>query len=193
MSHPLSPLEADIARAVEVLRRGGVIAYPTDTVWGLGCDASCGPAVKRIYEIKRRADSKAMITLVGDMKMLSRVVGEVPDDIIPLLEGERPTSVVYPRTRGLCADLLALDSSAGVRVTREEFSRKLCRDFGGPIVSTSANLSGQPTPAGFAEIDTEILRAVDYVCQSHRSQEPKGRASRVIKICADGSLKTLRE
>ncbi len=185
----------DIDAAVKTLRRGGIILYPTDTVWGIGCDASNSEAVKRIFEIKKRADSKALITLVADTKMLSRTVGLVPDAAQQLLEiSDRPVTIVYDHGYGVADELLASDGSIAVRVTAEEFSCLLCRRFGHPLVSTSANISGASTPLSFNQINTDIIKGVDYVCLSRRDEVNYAvRPSMIIKISDDGVFKLLRK
>ena len=188
-------LSEDISKAVDVLRHGGVIAYPTDTVWGLGCDASCQDAVRRIYEIKRRVDSKALITLVSDRAMLSEYIdGEIPSGVLEELAScGRPVTVVYPRGRNVARGLMAADGSLGIRVVAEGFANELCRAFGGAIVSTSANISGFPSPAVYAEIAPELLKSVDYVAVHGREGEAPARPSKVVRLCHDGSIETLRD
>lgn len=194
MSRVPEQYRADIAAAAAVLRRGGVILYPTDTVWGLGCDARNTEAVERIYRIKGRDDSKALITLVGSMAMLDRTVEEVPEAAEQLIEAAvDPVTIVYDRARGVSPRLTAPDGSIGVRLTRETFSAALCNALGAPLVSTSANLAGAPTPAVFVRIAPEILEAVDYVCTSRREEDAPHRPSAVIKISAGGLFKILRK
>ncbi len=184
----------DIRQAVGVLRRGGVILYPTDTVWGIGCDARDSEAVRKVFGIKHRADSKALITLVDSLAMLDRTVGEIPEVAEQLIEAAvDPITIVYDRGRGVAPELLADDGSIGVRLTREPFSSALCRALGAPLVSTSANISGSPTPMCFSEIAPEIVGAVDYVCASRREEQPHARPSTVIKISAGGVFKILRK
>lgn len=185
----------DIDAAIKILRRGGLILYPTDTVWGIGCDASNSDAVKRVFELKNRADSKALITLVSDIKMLSRMVGQVPDVALQLIEvSDRPVTIVYDHGYGVADELLASDGSIAVRVTGEEFSRQLCRRFGRPIVSTSANISGSPTPLSFNQINTDIINCADYVCRSRRNESnAMVRPSMIIKISDNGVFKLLRK
>lgn len=184
----------DVAAAVKVLRAGGVILYPTDTVWGIGCDARDPTAVRRVFEIKRRADSKALITLVDSLAMLDRTVDEVPEVAEQLIEAAvDPVTIVYDRGRGVAPELLASDGSIGVRLTREPFSAALCRGLGAPVVSTSANVSGEPSPRCFAEISPAILPAVDYVCLSRRQEPPGAQPSSVIKISAGGLFRILRK
>lgn len=185
--------QADVAAAVAAMRRGGVIAYPTDTVWGIGCDASCQEAVKRVYEIKRRADSKALITLVADRGMLVRHVGMIPPEASSLLEQtDRPLTVVYPSGSGVAPGLLAPDGSIGIRITSEAFSQALCRVLGGPVVSTSANFSGMPSPAIFSEIDPSLLGMLDYVAHYRRTDTSRAIPSRVCRLDNDGTVKILR-
>lgn len=183
----------DIRSACNAMKRGGIILYPTDTVWGIGCDATNSTAVKRIFDLKRRADSKAMITLVADMAALDRVVGIVPEAAEQLIEAsDRPVTVVYDRGRGVAPELLSSDGSLGVRVTKEKFSQMLCRAMRRPIVSTSANISGHPTPHTFSAISPEIIDGVDYVCTSRRNENKPSKASLVIKISDNGVFKILR-
>lgn len=189
-----SALNNDLTNCLEVLKRGGVIIYPTDTVWGIGCDATNSKAVKRIYEIKRRADSKALITLVDSVAALERVVDEVPEVGYQLVEvAVDPLTVVYDRGIGVAPELLAEDGSIGVRITSEEFSRELCRRFRRPIVSTSVNVSGEPSPKSFDEITPELLSAADYVCESGRDKPWASKPSTVIKLSAGGVVEILRK
>ncbi len=186
--------QADIERAVDVMKAGGVILYPTDTVWGLGCDASCADAVRRIYAIKRRADSKALISLVGSRARLEQCVGPLPDVIATLLDHPdgRPVTVVYPHARGLAPDLLASDGSAGIRLTSELYSSGLALALGKPVVSTSANISGNPAPVFFDEIPEEIISAVDYVAFYRRDDRHPARPSKVVKFLSTGEIEILR-
>lgn len=184
----------DIDAAVAAMRRGGVIAYPTDTVWGLGCDARNSEAVRRIFAIKRRCEAKALITLVDSLAMLDRTVAEVPEVAEQLIDvAVDPVTIIYDHGTGVAPELLADDGSIGVRLTREPFSAALCRAMRGPVVSTSANFSGEPTPLDFRSIDPELLAEVDYVCLSRRDEAPAAKASSVIKISAGGLFKILRK
>lgn len=185
-------MQEDIARAVDVMKRGGLVAYPTDTVWGIGCDATCQEAVRRVYAVKRRPDSKALITLVGSRRMLEHMVGPLADAVIPLLEAGRPTTVVYPHAVGVAPDLLAPDGSIGVRLTREQFSASLCEAMGTPVVSTSANISGSPAPRFYSEIPAEILEAVDYVAFTRRDDLTPALPSRVVSVDRDGNINVIR-
>lgn len=192
----MSDYSADIREAVATLRRGGIILYPTDTVWGLGCDACDSRAVARIFDIKRRADAKALITLVGSIAQLERTVDGIPEVAYQLIEfSDKPLTIVYDRplpSARIAPELCAPDGTIGVRVTSEPFSAQLCRAFGKPLVSTSANISGNPTPLCFADIAPEICQAVDYVCTSRRDEAAAGRPSTVMRLSEDGTFKILR-
>lgn len=185
----------DIQKAVDVMRRGGVILYPTDTVWGIGCDACRSDAVQRIFRIKGRADGKALISLLASSRDLDRYVSDVPDVAYDLVDlATTPVTVVYDRALvpPLAPELVAPDGSIGIRVTHENISAELCRRLHRPVVSTSANRSGMPTPATFAEISPEILEAVDYVMTSRRDDTTPHHPSSVIKLGCDGTVKILR-
>lgn len=187
-------LQDEIKKAVEVLRKGGVILYPTDTVWGIGCDATNAEAVKRVYEIKKRADSKALICLVDSESRLCRYVRNVADVTWNMIElSTKPLTVIFDNATGLAENLLAEDGSVGIRVTREEFSKELCFRFQKPIVSTSANISGEPTAMTFDEIDDEIKNAVDYVVRYNQRCKEKHMPSSIIKISASGEFTIIRE
>ncbi|MCM1504734.1 MAG: L-threonylcarbamoyladenylate synthase [Muribaculum sp.] len=185
-------MERDIRQACEVLERGGLILYPTDTVWGIGCDAANAEAVRKVYDLKRRSDSKALIVLVGSRRMLDECVADVPDSAKEFLSGKRPTTLVLDSPHGLASNLLATDGSVGLRVSHEAFSSALCQEFGRPIVSTSANISGTPSPASFAEISDEIKAGVDYVCTSRRDDDGNGIPSRIVKIDMNGGIQIIR-
>lgn len=183
----------DIRQAVEVMNRGGVILYPTDTIWGIGCDATNEEAVRRVFAIKRRDDAKALISLVDSEAKLQFYVREVPDVAWDLLEcAERPLTVIYDGARNLAPSLLAEDGSAGIRVTHEEFSRNLCMRMRRAVVSTSANISGQPSPCCFSDISPELIAAVDYVCTSRREEKANPPASNIIKLGTGGLVKIIR-
>lgn len=186
-------ISQDISMAVSVMKEGGIILYPTDTVWGLGCDARNPRAVARIFEVKRRADSKALISLVSSEAMLRSHAGEVPDGVLGMVrESPRPVTVVFPSGTDVAPALLGEDGSIGMRLTREAYSSALCEALGGPVVSTSANISGEPAPAFFDEISPEIISAVDYVALYRRDDRTPSRPSRVIKAGPDGSITVLR-
>lgn len=189
----LSLYREDIRQAVKVMERGGVILYPTDTIWGLGCDATDEAAVRRIFEIKRRNDAKALITLVDSEAKLQFYVPEVPDAAWDLIDvAVHPLTIIYDRGRNLAPNLMAEDGSIGIRITREEFSSHLCMRMKRAIVSTSANVSGQPSPKCFTDISQEIINAVDYVCTSRRDERNNPPASDIIKVGAGGLVKVIR-
>ena len=187
-------MQEAIERAVEVLRSGGVIVYPTDTVWGVGCDATNPEAVQRVYDIKRRADSKAMLVLVDSEAKVDFYVRDVPPVAWDLIElADKPLTIIYDGARNLAPNLLAEDGSVAIRLTREAFSKELCLRFKRPIVSTSANLSGDPSPATFDDIPQAVKDAVDYVCTSRRNDRTPARPSSIIKLAANGEIKIIRE
>lgn len=176
------------------MRKGGVILYPTDTVWGIGCDATNAEAVKKVYEIKKREDSKALICLVDSDVRLQRYVRNVPDVAWDLMElSEKPMTVIFDNASGLAPNLLAEDGSVGIRITKEEFSKELCFRYQKAIVSTSANISGEPTPQTFDAISDEIKSAVDYVVKYNRQCKEKHKPSSIIKLKANGEFTIIRE
>ena len=175
----------DLQQALKVLREGGVIIYPTDTVWGIGCDATNAAAVARVYEIKRRVDTKAMLVLLDGAGKLQGYMEKVPETAWMLLEaseGQRPMTIIYPRAKNLASNLLAEDGSVGIRITQELFSKALCEQLRCPIVSTSVNISGEPAAKIYDEIAPELLRAVDYVCYYRREDKSMAKPSSIIKI-----------
>lgn len=188
----------DLAEALRVLRRGGVIVYPTDTVWGIGCDATNEEAVQRIYALKRRADSKSMLVLIDSPAKLPYYVGEVPDTAWTLLdatnddETSKPLTIIYPHARNLAPNLIAEDGSVGIRITNEPFSKALCAQLRHPLVSTSANISGQPAARCFSEIAQEILDGADYVCRFRRDDDSEHEPSSIIKVNADNTFSIIR-
>lgn len=175
----------DLQQALKVLREGGVIIYPTDTVWGIGCDATNASAVARVYEIKRRVDSKAMLVLLDGAGKLQGYMEKMPATAWMLLEasdGQRPMTIIYPRAKNLASNLLADDGSVGIRITEELFSKALCEQLRRPIVSTSVNISGEPAAKTFQQISPELLEAVDYVCEYRRNDNTIHKPSSIIKI-----------
>lgn len=183
----------DIRQAIEVMNKGGVILYPTDTIWGIGCDATNEAAVRRVFEIKKRADAKALITLVDSEAKLEFYVNDIPEVAWDLIEvAERPLTIIFDHARNLAPNLLAEDGSAGIRITKEEFSKNLCMRMKRAIVSTSANISGEPSPKCFADISPEIIQAVDYVCTSRRNETHNPPASNIIKLGSGGEVKVIR-
>ena len=183
----------DLADALKVLRSGGVILYPTDTVWGLGCDATNARAVQRIYEIKQRAENKSLIILVNSIAMLERYVSNPPEVALEMAElSERPLTVVYDSGKSLAEGVASSDGSVGVRVCTEPFCDALIDALRRPLVSTSANISGSGAPAIFDEISEEVKAAVDYVCLWRQDDRSGARPSSVIKVSGNGVVKILR-
>lgn len=200
-----------IREAVGVLRSGGVILYPTDTVWGLGCDATNPEAVSRVFAIKRRSDSKSLVLLAADLDMVARYVKVIPNIAIDLVEvNDRPMTLIYPgaicgkvplnsspapqpAARHLLAwNTVAEDGSIGIRIPLPGFWRDLVARLGRPLVSTSANISGEPTPRRFAEISPEIRDAVDYAVPAHLERGASGSASQIIKVGLGGEVEIIR-
>ena len=172
---------------------GGLILYPTDTIWGIGCDATNEEAVRRIYELKRRSDHKAMLLLMDSSAKLNYYVQEVPDIAWDLIElADSPLTVIYSGARNLAPNLLAEDGSVGIRITQEEFSHKLCERFRKPVVSTSANVSGEPSPANFSEISETIKAGVDYIVRYRQDDLRKAAPSHIIQLGAGGLVKIIR-
>ncbi|MGN0070070.1 MAG: L-threonylcarbamoyladenylate synthase [Prevotella sp.] len=185
--------EDDIRNAVNVLRKGGIILYPTDTVWGIGCDATNEAAVARVYAIKHREDSKALICLVDSDVRLQRYVKNVPEVAWDLMElATKPTTVILDNAVNLAPNLIAEDGSIAMRITREPFSRELCYRFQKPIVSTSVNISGQPAAQNYKDIAPELLEAVDYVCESRRQEHKPHKPSSIIKLNEKGEVSIIR-
>ena len=186
--------EEHIRKAVEVLRKGGVILYPTDTVWGIGCDATNSEAVKRVYDIKQRDDSKALICLVDSDARLQRYIRKVPDVAWQLLDCcDKPTTVILDGAVNLAENLIAEDGSVGIRITQEPFSKELCFRFQKALVSTSANISGEPAAQNYPDIDPKIIEAVDYVCWSRRQEHKPHKPSSIIKLTEDGQVTIIRK
>ncbi len=190
--------EEDIRNAVEVLRKGGVILYPTDTVWGIGCDATNAEAVKRVYEIKQRDDSKALICLVDSDARLQRYVRNVPEVAWQLIDSlkesdSRPTTLILDGAINLAPNLIADDGSIGMRITQELFSKELCYRFQKALVSTSANISGEPAAQNYCDIDPRIVEAVDYVCWSRRQEHKPHQPSSIIRLRENGEVTIIRK
>lgn len=184
----------DIKKAVEVMKDGGVILYPTDTVWGIGCDATNEKAVAKVYKIKKRDDSKALICLVDSDTRLQRYVRNAPEVAWSVMElATKPTTVIFDNAVNLAPNLIAEDGSIAMRITNEEFSKELCYRFQKPIVSTSANISGQPAAENYCDISEELLNAVDYVCFSRRQEHKPHTPSSIIKIKNNGEINIIRK
>jgi len=184
----------DIKKACEVLHKGGLILYPTDTIWGIGCDATNEEAVKKAYQLKRRADSKAMLILMDSSAKLNGYVSEIPDLAYDLIEmTTKPLTLIYPGAKNLPACLVSEDGSIGIRITTEAFSHRLCERFRRPLVSTSANRSGMPSPTIFDDISEEIKNGVDYIVEYRQDDITKAVPSGIIKIGTGGLVQIIRE
>lgn len=194
----------EIQKALEVLRNGGIILYPTDTVWGIGCDATDPEAVAKVYAIKKRSDSKSLVLLASDMDMICRYVKEVPEMAIQLVEvNDKPMTIIYPgaiagenskRSNSLLAyNTVAEDGTVGIRIPMMDFCRQLVHRLGRPIVSTSANISGEPTPKKFAEISSEVREAVDHIVDPSYEKGSTGQSSSIIKVGLDYSIEIIRK
>ncbi len=203
------PVNEILAEAVKVLREGGVILYPTDTIWGIGCDATNPEAVAKVYGIKKRPDSKSLVLLADSLDMVGRYVREIPDIAIQLVEvNDRPMTIIYPDAicgkapaegskavadrHFLAYNAVAEDGSVGIRVPMNEFCRNLCYKLGRPVVSTSANLSGEASPERYADIPQEIISAVDYVVDPALERDSLGKASQIIKVGLRGEIQIIR-
>jgi len=196
--------EEDIRQAVETMRKGGVILYPTDTVWGIGCDATNAEAVARVYQIKQRDDSKALICLVDSDARMQRYIRNVPEVAWQLIDSltssqessgspVRPTTLILDGAINLAPNLIAEDGSIGIRITNEPFSKELCYRFQKAIVSTSANISGEPAAQNYCDIDPRILDAVDYVCWSRRQEHKPHTPSAIIRLRENGEVEIIRK
>ena len=204
-------MKEDIQKALEVLRSGGIILYPTDTVWGIGCDATDPEAVAKIYALKRREDSKSLVLLASDMDMICRYVKEVPEMAVQLVEvNDKPMTIIYPDAvagPGAAADgtlpkadrhclafnTVAEDGTVGIRIPMMDFCQQLVSRFGRPIVSTSANISGEATPKKYAEISEEIKSAVDHTVDPSLEKGATGQSSSIIKVGLDYSIEIIRK
>lgn len=184
----------DIRKAVEVMQRGGIILYPTDTIWGIGCDATNESAVQKIYALKKRSDSKSMLVLVDSDVKLQGLVSEVPEIAYDLIDlAIRPITIIYSGARNVAPSLITDEGTLGIRVTKEEFSQELCKRMRVPVVSTSANISGEPSAAFFSQISPEILAGVDYVVEYRRDDNSPSEPSQIISLGSGGEVKVIRE
>lgn len=190
----LEYMKEEIQKAVEVLRKGGIILYPTDTVWGIGCDATNQEAVAKVYEIKKREDSKSLVLLASDMDMICRYVKEIPEMAVQLVEvNDKPMTIIYPGAMGLAPNAIAEDGTVGIRIPMMDFCCQLVSRLGRPIVSTSANISGEPTPKKFAEIPQQIKDAVDHIVDPSLEAGAIGQASSIIKVGLDYTIQIIRK
>ncbi|MEM6516486.1 MAG: L-threonylcarbamoyladenylate synthase [Bacteroidota bacterium] len=186
-------MDEAIKKSLEILNSGGLLLYPTDTVWGIGCDASNENAVRKIYELKKRDDSKALVCLVNGLTMLKDYIPEVSDNVLEVLKhSEKPTTVIYNNPVGMAQNLIASDNTIAIRIAIHEFCEKLIAEFGKPIVSTSANISGEATPKSFTEISKPILKGVDYIVNLQK-EKIATKASTIIRVEVDGNITIIRE
>ncbi len=187
-------MKEDLTRALQVLKNGGVIVYPTDTIWGIGCDATNEEAVARIYSMKERADTKSMLVLIHNESLLPSYVSEVPEIAWELIDAAvDPLTIIYPGAKNLANNLVNIDQTIGIRVAEDEFCSQLISRFRKPIVSTSANISGRPSPANFSEIEEEIIEKADYVVHWKRDDYTRAKPSSIIKLGPGGEIKIIRE
>ncbi len=187
-------MDEEIKNAIAILKKGGVILYPTDTVWGIGCDARNKEAVAKIFKLKHRAEYKSMVVLVSDEKMVNRYVKEVPAIAWDLIENtEEPLTIIYPDGRMLAENIIAADGSVGIRIVKDEFCKTLIHKFGKPIVSTSANESGEASPISFNDIKLDIMNKVDYIVNLRHKEVNNTKPSTIIKIAMNGEFKILRK
>ncbi|WP_212003086.1 L-threonylcarbamoyladenylate synthase [Chitinophaga sp. HK235] len=186
--------EQDINAALPVLRNGGLILYPTDTIWGIGCDATNEAAVKKIFDLKQRSESKSLVILLPDVRDLLHYVSNPRPDIADVIAGfDRPTTVIYEGALGLAPNVISEDQSVAIRIVKDTFCRHLLKRLRKPMVSTSANISGQPSPGSFQDISPEIVNGVDYVVKYRQEEAASGVASRIIRIGKDGSIAIIRD
>jgi L-threonylcarbamoyladenylate synthase len=192
--NPSSDFRHDIDNALKILKGGGIILYPTDTIWGIGCDATNEAAVRRIYKLKEREDRKSMLVLLANEGSVERYTTNVPEIAWELLEvADTPLTIIYPGARNFAPSLVAEDGSIGIRITKEEFTATLINRFGKPLVSTSANISGKSSPANFSAIDPEIIRRVDYVVHYRQDDTTAARPSSIIKLGPKGEIVIIRK
>ncbi len=193
MIYSYNKMQDTINKALEVLRQGGIILYPTDTIWGIGCDATNDAAVERIYKIKQRADNKSMLVLLDNVSKIGQYVNDIPDIAYDLIDmSEKPLTIIYEHSKGLSAHISKNNQTVGIRITQEPFSKRLIEQFKKPIVSTSANLSGCDSPKCFSEISEAIKSAVDYVVE-YRQDDQEASPSSIILLGNDNSIKIIRE
>lgn len=192
-SNNMSDLSKEVHNAFEAIKNGGIILYPTDTVWGLGCDATNSEAIKKIFALKKRDEAKSMITLVNGDKMLYQVFHEIPETAFQIWDlSEKPTTLILDKPRNIAREIIAQDNSVGVRIVKEPFCYNLMERMKKPLVSTSANISGEPSPKSFAEINPEIIKGVDYVVNLHQDKI-MSKPSTIIKLALDGQVKIIRK
>lgn len=186
-------INKEVYKALQILKVGGIIAYPTDTIWGIGCDATNYDAIQRIYKLKQREESKSMICLVSDLNMLNQYVEVVPEVTYDILKyANKPTTIIYDKPLHVAENIVADDNTLAIRIVNNAFCNQLIKKFKKPIVSTSANISDQPSPKSYSEISPEILKGVDYVVNLDREKKST-KASSIIKLGGDGKVKIIRK
>ena len=184
----------ELKKTLEVLKSGGIILYPTDTIWGIGCDATNDAAVEKIFKLKNRSESKSLITLVSDEAMLNRCVQNVPAVAWDIIEySEKPVTIIYEKISRISEKAIAEDGTAAIRLVKDSFCKMLIHKFGKPIISTSANMSDRPSPAVFNDIEHSILSGVDYVVKYRQQENTKHTASSIIRILNNGEVKVIRK
>ena len=187
-------MQEDIKQAIEVLKNGGIILYPTDTIWGLGCDATNEDAVSKIYDIKKRDDRKSMLVLLNNINFINKYVEDVPEIAFDIADiAKKPTTIIYPNAKNLAKNLVSEDGSIGIRITKEHFTDRLIDKFKKPIVSTSANVSGSSSPKNFKEISNDIKTSVDYIVNYKQEDLVKNIASSIIKVGISNEIEVIRE
>ena len=190
----MNPFDEELKKANAVLREGGTILYPTDTIWGIGCDATNAIAVEKIFELKKRNENKSLIVLVDDESRLQRYVKEVPSNAWELIEfSDRPLTIIYPKGTGLPPTVVAADGSVAVRIVNDEFCKQLIRKLNKPLISTSANISNEPTPLSFDEISPAVLEGVDYVVNLRQNEKNHSQPSVILRLEMDGKIKFIRK
>jgi len=187
-------MNEDISKAIEVLQKGGLILYPTDTIWGIGCDATNSEAVKKVYQLKQREDSKSMLVLLDTEAKLNSYMDQVPDMAWDLVDfATKPLTIIYPNAKNLAPNLISDDKTIGIRITKEEFSNKLCQRFKKPIVSTSANITGLPSPSCFNDISEDVKNGVDYIVKFRQEETTNPAPSSILKLGLGGEINIIRE
>jgi L-threonylcarbamoyladenylate synthase len=190
----MNTFQSEINKCIEVLKAGGTILYPTDTIWGIGCDATNEVAVRKIFSLKNRDDAKSVIVLLANENQLTSYVQQVPDQAYQLIEyANKPLTIIYPVAKNLASNTINVDGSIGIRIPKDDFCQQLLNKFRRPLVSTSANISGEPSPSNFSEIDSSIIRGVDYVVNLRQNENSKSTASTIIKLGLKGEIQIIRK
>lgn len=189
----MNDIKTEVHKAFEVIKNGGIILYPTDTVWGIGCDATNPNAIKKVFALKKRAESKSMIALVSGDRMLYQVFDKIPENAFQIWDlSEKPTTLILDNPKNIAKEIIAEDNSVGIRIVKEPFCFNLMERMKKPLVSTSANLSGEATPKSFSEINPEIIKGVDYVVNLHQNTK-MNKPSTIIKLTLDNKVTIIRK